>query len=111
MLDSFIKMVLTASATTPTLLPPDPPVIVVSLNEYIEAISMLPFMCPPVADEPCYADSPIARRASRRRNPDGTRYKQTPRRQCAIQKLPVQISLLISKVAPLTHLAEASWRK
>ena len=72
---------------------------------------MLPFLCPPPADTPALTDCTTTHRASRKRNPDGTRYKQISRRQLAIQKLPTQIDSLIKRFAPLTHLADASCGK
>ena len=52
-----------------------------------------------------------AHRASRKRNPDGTRAKPITRKQLAIANLPAQIDTAITGIAPLTTLPEQSWRK
>ena len=51
-------------------------------------------------------DQPPTRRASRKRNPDGTRAKHQSRKQRAIANLSLQVEIAIATVSPLTHITE-----
>ncbi len=77
-----------------------PITIKISLDDLFHAISSLPLRCPIDAFHLQPLEGPTIQRASRIRNPDGSRHKHPSRRQLAIVNLPVQIHTLISKTAP-----------
>ena len=64
---------------------------------------LLPYLPPAPEPDQMQVDQGSTRRASRKRNPDGTRARYQSRKQRAIANLPLQVETVIAKGSPLTH--------